>query len=353
MTSQGIRVDAAVLGAGSWGTALAHLLHRNGHRVRLWSYEEEVVHSIRETRENHSYLPGIRLPPELLASGRLDEVVPGAELVVSVSPAQFVQQVMRRAAPYLDPKAVVVSASKGIEIESLRRMDEVIRHLLPSTAMNRLAVLSGPSFAAEVARGQPTAIVAASERREARDEVQRIFSSSTFRVYTNADPIGVGLAGALKNVIAVAVGVSAGLEFGHNTQAALVTRGLAEITRLGVAMGAQTPTFYGLAGIGDLMLTCTGELSRNRSVGTRLGRGETLESILSDMKSVAEGVRTTPAAYALAKRFQVEMPIVGQVHAILEEGRAPLEAVRELMLREPGPESEDSPESEAAAANNT
>ena len=339
MTS-GAPVDAAVIGAGSWGTALAHLLSRNGHRVRLWSYEREVEAELRESRENRSYLPGIRIPEAVEVSGEFEDVLPRAELVVSVSPAQFVGEVMGEAARYMDPGALVVSASKGIETHSLRRMEEVLRAVLPPGATERLAILSGPSFAAEVAEGQPTAVVAASESREARLEVQRVFGSPSFRVYTNPDVLGVELGGALKNVIALAAGVCAGLGFGHNTQAALITRGLAEITRLGVAMGAETSTFYGLAGIGDLVLTCTGELSRNRTVGIRLGRGEALEGILEDMHAVAEGVATTPATYALSQRFAVEMPIVGQMHAILEEGKAPLAAVEELMLRDPRPEPE-------------
>ncbi len=340
MTAKGHLVDAAVVGAGSWGTALAHLLHRNGHCVRLWSYEEDLARSIEELGENQSYLPGIAFPPEIRVSNQLDEVVSGAELIISVSPAQFVDRVMREAAPAVDPGALVVSASKGIEIPTLRRMDEVLEEIFSPHMAKRLVVLSGPSFASEVAGGQPTAIVAASESAEARLEVQRVFRSPTFRVYTNPDVVGVGLGGALKNVIALASGVCAGLDFGHNTQAALLTRGLAEITRLGVAMGAKTSTFYGLAGIGDLVLTCTGELSRNRMVGTRLGRGESLETILSEMTAVVEGVRTTFAAHELAKRFEVEMPIVSQVYAILKEGKAPLDAVGDLMLRDPRSESD-------------
>ncbi len=336
---QGV-VEAAVVGAGSWGTAIAHLLHRNGHRVRLWSYEKDVVESIRETGENQSYLPGVVIPHGVLVSSEISEVVSGARLVVSVAPAQFVGRVMQEAASHIDPNALVVSASKGIEIETLRRMDEVLGEILPGSIVERLVVLSGPSFAAEVARGQPTAVVAASEVPAARLEVQRFFRSPTFRVYTNSDVVGVELGGALKNVIALAAGVCAGLEFGYNTQAAVLTRGLAEITRLGVAMGAQTSTFYGLAGIGDLVLTCTGRLSRNRTVGVRLGQGDALEAILSEMKAVAEGVRTTPAVHALSKRFGVEMPIVDQVYAILEEEKDPLSAVQELMLRDPRSESD-------------
>jgi len=338
MKREGASVRAAVIGAGSWGTALAHLLHLNGHVVRLWSLEDEVVRAIRDTGENRKYLPGVPLSPQIQVSGKLEDVISGAQLVVSVSPAQFVGEVMALAAPYVDPTACLVSASKGIEIASLRRMAEVLADIFPRQR-DRMVALSGPSFAAEVARGQPTAVVAASHSHEARVEAQRIFRSDTFRVYTNPDMIGVELGGALKNVIALAAGVSSGLGFGQNTQGALITRGLAEITRLGVAMGAQTSTFYGLAGIGDLVLTCTGHQSRNRSVGTRLGQGDSIDDILSEMNAVAEGVRTAPAAHALGKKFQVEMPIIEQMYAILEEGKPPLEAVKELMLRDPRSES--------------
>ena len=341
--SAGPPIDAAVVGAGSWGTALAHLLHRNGHRVRLWSFEEEVARCVREEGENRRYLPGIALPSEIQVSTDLAHTVSGAELVVSVSPAQFVGAVMRQATPYLDPDCLLVSASKGIEIDTQRRMGEVLEGLLPGDGLDRVVILSGPSFASEVARGQPTAVVAASTSKSARLEVQRVFRSESFRVYTHSDVIGVDIAGSLKNVIALGAGVCAGLDFGHNTQAALITRGLAEITRLGIAMGASTSTFYGLAGIGDLVLTCTGNLSRNRTVGLRLGRGETLEAILADMTAVAEGVRTAAAARALAKRFNVEMPIIEQVNAILEGTRPPLDAVRELMLRDPRSETEEDP----------
>lgn len=332
-------VDAAVIGAGSWGTALAHLLDRNGHGVRLWSFEEEVTREMITTRENKTYLPGVRLSSAVRVSSRLGETVTGADWIVSVSPSQFVADVMGEAAPFIGEDAVVVSASKGIEISTLRRMDEILADALPEPIARRLVVLSGPSFAVEVARGQPTAVVAASASRDARLEAQRIFSSPSFRVYTNPDVIGVELGGALKNVIALAAGVSHGLGFGSNTQAALITRGLAEITRLGVAMGADTSTFYGLAGIGDLVLTCTGELSRNRTVGTRLGRGEALQEILSEMKAVAEGVRTTRAVRDLGRRHGVEMPIVEQVYAILENGKAPRDAVQELMTRDPKSEA--------------
>ncbi len=340
MTIQaGEPIRAAVVGAGSWGTALAQLLHRNGHRVSLWTFEEKVARQIRKEGENSTYLPGVVLSPEIQVSSDLEETVSAAELVVSVSPAQHVGEVMGKAAPYLSEDALVVTASKGIEIKTLRRMDEVLNPLLSPPAAERLSVISGPSFAVEVARGLPTAVVAASRSLDARLSVQAIFSSTSFRVYTNSDVLGVELGGALKNVIALAAGVSAGLDFGHNTQAALITRGLAEITRLGVAMGAEAATFYGLAGMGDLVLTCTGDLSRNRGVGVRLGKGEDLSDILASMNAVVEGVRTAPAVHALARRYEVEMPIVDQVCAILEDGKSPRAAVQDLLLRDPKPES--------------
>ena len=331
-------MKAAVVGAGSWGTALALLLHGNGHHVTLWSHEAEVVDTIREVGENRIYLPGVPLPGGLGVTTSLEEGLAGAELVVSVSPAQFVHDVMGRAAPFLRPDAMVVSASKGIEISTRRRMDQVLGDLLPAPIMEHFCVLSGPSFAAEVARSIPTAVVVASRSEPARLRVQELFSSERFRVYTNSDVVGVELGGALKNVIALAAGVAAGLGFGHNTLAALMTRGLAEITRLGVALGAERETFAGLAGMGDLVLTCTGEISRNRTVGTRLGKGEGIEEILAEMRAVAEGVRTAPAVRALAGELRVEMPIVEEVNAILEGTRRPLDAVTNLMLRDPKPE---------------
>lgn len=328
----------AVLGAGSWGTALSSLLAGQGHATTLWALEDEVVSSIRERRENVTYLPDIQLPESLCVTGSVEEAVREADVVVSVSPSQHVRRVMTDAAPHMKDGILVVSASKGIETSSLLRMDQVMGEVLASGRMTEFTVLSGPSFAAEVARGTPTAVVVASHSPEARQRVQKLFQTDTFRVYTNPDVIGVELGGALKNVVALAAGVVAGLGFGHNALAALITRGLAEMTRLGVAVGASRATFSGLAGMGDLVLTCTGDTSRNRTVGFRLGQGESLDAILGKMKAVAEGVRTVEAVQELARLHQVEMPIAREVHAILIEGRDPHEAMRNLMLRDPKPE---------------
>jgi len=330
-------MKAAVIGAGSWGTALALLLHGRGIRTVLWSHDPELPGAVRDSGEN-PYLPGVPIPADLEVTVSLPRALEGAELVVSVSPSQFVGEVMARAAPSLRDDALVVSASKGIEMKTLRRMDEVLSSVLSPSVMERFCVLSGPSFAAEVARGVPTAVVVASHSRDARLRAQEHFSTERFRVYTSPDVVGVELGGAVKNVIAIAAGVVAGLGFGYNTQAALLTRGLAEITRLGVALGAEPETFSGLAGMGDLVLTCTGELSRNRSVGVRLGQGETLPEILGDMRAVAEGVRTTAGVHALAEHHDVEMPIVHQVNELLEGRTTPEEAMQTLMLRGPKPE---------------
>lgn len=328
-----------VVGAGSWGTALAALLAKRGHDVTLWSFEADVAAGIREGRVNAVYLPGVVLPASLRATAELEDAVAGAEVVVSVSPSQFVRSVMQRAAPHVAADALVVSASKGIEVATLQRMDQVLSETLGRGLRARFAVLSGPSFAGEVAREDPTAVVAASDDAEVARRVQALFQTPWFRVYTNTDVVGVELGGALKNVIALAAGATAGLGFGHNTLAALITRGLAEITRLGVAQGAQAATFAGLAGMGDLVLTCTGEESRNRTVGYRLGRGERLEAILGEMRAVAEGVKTAGAVHDLARRHGVEMPISEEVYRILAEGRSVSEALHSLLAREPKPEA--------------
>lgn len=325
---------ATVIGAGAWGTALAMVLVERGHDVTIWSYEADVASKINETHRN-PYLTDVELPAALSSTHDLRSAVSGAELVVSVSPSQVVRSVMEVAGPEIADDALLISASKGIELGSLMTMDEVLSQLVSPSVMERFCVLSGPSFAGEVARGAPTAVVVASHREDAAQRAQAMFQTPWFRVYTNVDVLGVEIAGALKNVIALAAGVTAGLGHGHNTTAALITRGLAEIARLGVAMGAKDATFYGLAGMGDLVLTCTGSLSRNRTVGYRLGRGEPLADILSDMTAVAEGVKTAEAVHELAGRHGVEMPIAEQVYAIVHEGRSPEEAVRALMLRDP------------------
>jgi glycerol-3-phosphate dehydrogenase (NAD(P)+) len=328
---------AAVVGAGAWGTALAMVLREKGHDVRIWSYEPEVAASINERLRN-PYLEEVVLPEGLRAESDLASAVRDAELVLSVSPSQVVRAVMTEAAPHVSRDVLLVSASKGIELGSLLRMDQVLSEVLGPERMERFCVLSGPSFAHEVAERAPTAVVVASGGEEVALRAQEAFQTPWFRVYTNLDVVGVELGGALKNVVALAAGVAAGLGYAHNTAAALVTRGLAEMSRLGVAMGARPATFYGLAGMGDLVLTCTGALSRNRTVGYRLGQGESLTSILDDMTAVAEGVKTARAVHELARRHGVEMPIAEQVYAIVEEGRSPDEALRALMLRDPKPE---------------
>ncbi len=327
----------AVLGAGAWGTALATVLAEGDHETWLWSYEEEVAEAIGRDGEN-PYLAGVRLPPSLQASADMARVLDGASLVVSVSPSQVVRPVLQAAAPLLADDALLVSASKGIELGTLLRMDEVAAEVLGPAIGDRFAVLSGPSFAKEVAQRQPTAVVVASKAANVRQAVQEAFQTPWFRVYTNPDVVGVELGGAVKNVIALAAGMTAGLGYAHNSTAALITRGLAEITRLGVAMGAQQATFYGLAGVGDLVLTGTGGLRRNRTVGYRLGAGETLDAILGEMTAVAEGIKTARAVHDLASKHGVEMPIAEQVYAIVEQGKTPAEALRDLMLRDPKPE---------------
>ena len=325
----------AVIGAGAWGTALGMLLaEKDEFTVTLWSFEADVAESINDVHENR-YLPGVRLPEALRAETDLSRTLKGASVVISASPAQVVREVMTEAASNVPTDALVVSASKGIEISTLLRMDEVLGQILPEQIMDRFCVLSGPGFAKEVAGHAPTAVVIAGRTTEAAKEAQKIFQRPYFRIYTNTDIVGVELGGALKNVVALAAGITSGLGYGHNTIAAVITRGLAEMTRLGVAMGGERATFSGLAGMGDLLLTCTGDLSRNRTVGYRLGQGESLEAILSDMKAVAEGVKTTESVYELARGCGVEMPIVEQVYAILKEDVMPEEALQMLMLREP------------------
>jgi glycerol-3-phosphate dehydrogenase (NAD(P)+) len=326
----------AVIGAGAWGTGLAIVLARRGtHQIRLWANETEVVESIERSRINERFLPGFVLSEKITATSDLSTALDAAEMVVSVMPSQHCRVLFERMAPTLRPEMLLVSCTKGLEDGTLLRMTEVIADVLRGRSfVPRVAALSGPSFAKEAARGDPTAVTAASDDSEVSRLVQGAFSDSRFRVYTNDDVIGVELGGALKNIIAIAAGVCDGLGLGHNSVAALITRGLAEVARLVVACGGRLDTMAGLAGLGDLVLTCTGDLSRNRSVGVELGKGRKLPDIIDGMRgAVAEGVFTTKAAVGLARKKKVEMPITEQMFAILENGKGPQQAIEELMTR--------------------
>lgn len=343
----------AVIGGGAWGTGLAIVLGRKGtHQVRLWAHEPEVCDSINRNHVNERFLPGARIPDSVSATNDLKAVLEGVEIIISVMPSQHCRQLFARMRSYIPRRALIVSATKGIEEGTLQRMSEVIEQVLtsdkgvegaPPSARSLgqggdfdfpIGALSGPSFAQEVARGDPTAITIASQSSDLLRIVQQEFSDPSFRVYTNSDVVGVELGGALKNIIAIAAGICDGLGLGHNSVAALITRGLAEMTRLVVACGGRAETMAGLAGLGDLVLTCTGGLSRNRSVGVELGRGKKLPEIIAGMHGmVAEGVFTTTAAVGLAHARGVEMPITEQMHAILHDGKSPKEAIQELMAR--------------------
>ena len=320
-----------VLGAGAWGTALADLLARNGHETVLWAFEPDVVESIERDHRNPRFLPSAALASSLRAHGDIAAALAGAELVCVATPSQHLRTILRRGAPAIAKRAIVAVASKGIERDTLALMSEAVADEAPG---HSVVALSGPSFAAEVAARQPTAIVAASDDPLAAERTQEAFSNNHFRIYTHDDVIGVELGGSLKNVMAVATGICEGAGFGFNSRAALITRGLAEMTRLGTAIGAKPATFAGLAGIGDLVLTCTGSLSRNRAVGIAVGQGSTLEAALAGKETVAEGVGTTNSALALAEREGVEMPIVSMVYRVLFEGLPAHRGVTELMARE-------------------
>jgi len=329
--------DIAIIGGGAWGTGIAIVLGRKGtHRVRLWAHETDVCESITQKRVNEKFLPGCRIPDSVTASNDLAATLEGAHIVVSVMPSQHCRALFERMRPLIPPRTLIVSATKGLEEGSLQRVTEVIAEVLRRGDGSAPAVgaLSGPSFAQEVARGDPTAITIASQDSALLRTVQQEFSDPSFRVYTNSDVVGVELGGALKNIVAIAAGICDGLGLGHNSVAALITRGLAEMTRLVVACGGRTETMAGLAGLGDLVLTCTGGLSRNRSVGVELGRGQKLPEIIAGMHGmVAEGVFTTSAAVGLAHARKVEMPITEQMHAILHQEKSPREAIQVLMSR--------------------
>src|SRR5689334_15675669 len=328
----------AVIGAGAWGTALAKHLADKGLAVTLWAYEREVLDSIAIKRENQLFLPGVTLPGALHVTNVLAEAVEGCDGVLFVVPSHVARLVLQQLCPLMSRPLPIVSATKGVEEDTFKLMTQVIGDLLPPVMHDGLMVLSGPSFAMEVSQGQPTALCLAGSNAALVESFQTAFMTSTLRIYADSDVIGVQLGGSLKNVMALAAGVVDGLGLGHNTRAAMITRGLAEMVRLGMAMGADPRTFYGLSGVGDLVLTCTGALSRNHHVGVRLGQGERLERILEGMQAVAEGVRTSRAAAGLALRHGVEMPIVREINAVLFEGKSCRKAVSDLMERVAKPE---------------
>jgi glycerol-3-phosphate dehydrogenase (NAD(P)+) len=322
-----------VVGAGSWGTALAHLLAQKGFAIDLWVFEDEVRRQIETGRENKAFLPGVILPVNLTPTGDLKTATEGKNVILMVVQSHFFRQTAERFARWVAPDTIVVSASKGIENQTHLTMTGVLREVLPNHDAGRFAALSGPSFAKEVARNVPTAVTVASKDPHTAVFLQQIFATPLMRVYTHQDLVGIELGGAVKNVIAIAAGVIDGLGLGLNTRAALITRGLAEIRRLGVGMGADPATFSGLAGVGDLILTCTGDLSRNHTVGKKLGEGMKLDQILAEMTMVAEGVRTAKSVYNLSKELGVEMPISHEIYHILYDDVSPQEALHRLMTR--------------------
>lgn len=323
----------AVIGAGSWGTALAIVAARNQHKVKLWAREPEVATQINRDRRNPFYLCEFELPHNIQATTSLEDAIEGAHFALLVLPSHAMREIVGRLRPRLRSELVLVSAAKGVENSTLMRMEEVVADVLREKFIPNYVALSGPSFAIEVAKGDPTAIVAASSNRESSELIQHSLSSSLFRIYTNTDVVGVELGGAVKNVVAIAAGIVRGLDFGTNAVAAIITRGLAEMTRLALAQGAKVETMAGLAGLGDLVLTCTGELSRNRHVGVELGRGRRLADIIGEMREVAEGVKSTKSIYELGQRLGIEMPITANIHALLYEDKPALDAANELMGR--------------------
>ena len=322
-------LEIGVIGAGSWGTALSLLLAGKGHRVDLWVYEEDLCDTMNLDRENQVYLPGFKLPNNIRSSSSLQEVVAGKKIILVVVPTHVLRSTLSTVKTFIDPDCLIINASKGIENESLLPIHKVIEETLPDCSS--LAVLSGPTFAREVAQGNPSAIVAAAQHQETAEKVQDIFGTDKMKVFTSTDLMGVEIGGALKNVIAIATGISDGLKLGFNTRAALINRGLVEITRIGTAMGARPETFSGLSGMGDLVLTCTGDLSRNRTVGLKLGEGLKLNEIIASMKMVAEGVRTVTSAYQLKNKFDIQASIIEETYRVLHEGKNPQAAMKDLM----------------------
>jgi glycerol-3-phosphate dehydrogenase (NAD(P)+) len=331
-------MSITVLGAGAWGTALGKVLSAKGERVTIWTWPAEIAEQINQGHENRSFLPGVPLGDGLRATPDMGEALRGADLVILALPSQALRSVVREARAHIPPGAAVVSGTKGIENDSLMLMREVLIDVMGDGSEKRVAALSGPSFAKEVALGLPTALVVASSSQEVTAAVQQRCATERFRVYTSDDPIGVEVGGALKNVIAIATGASDALGYGHNARAALITRGIAEIARLTMAKGGNALTLAGLAGLGDLVLTCTGDLSRNRTVGTEMGRGKSLREVLDGLGHVAEGVTTAKSAYELSQRIGVDMPITLGVYQVLYENKPLRQAVSDLMSRQPRPE---------------
>jgi len=329
-------MKTTVIGDGGWGTALAMVLERNGHDVTVWGPFPDELEAIAENAENKTYLPGVPIPAGIRWTADREAAVAGTDLVVLVVPSRFYKPVVESFKPFLAPNTLIVSATKGLDEQTYERMSTVAENILGRP----IAVLSGPSHAEEVARGVPSAVTIAAADLEIATQIQQFFVNKTFRVYTLDDTVGVELGGALKNVIAIAAGIGDGMGFGDNSKAALMTRGLAEISRLGAALGAKPETFSGLSGIGDLMVTCMSRHSRNRGVGERLGKGESLEEIMASMKMVAEGVWNCQAAKELADQLGVPVPITEQVNAVVHEGKDPRQAVMDLMTRTPKPEQD-------------
>ncbi len=327
--------DIGILGAGSWGTALGVLLDSNGHRVTMWEFNEDAARRLTETRENVDFLPGVPISDSITFTSKLNEAVENKEIVLVMLPSHVVRSVAEQLPGVLNNDVILVSGSKGIENDSLLRMSEVLVQTIPEIAVEQVVSLSGPSHAEEVGRGIPTLVVAGSVNPDAACRIQEVFMSPVFRVYANIDLVGVELGGALKNVIAIAAGICDGVGFGDNTKAALLNRGIVEITRLGTAMGADRMTFAGLSGMGDLIVTCMSRHSRNRHVGEEIGKGKTLKQILEDMVMVAEGVRTTRSVHDLACKNSVDMPISEQVYQVLFQEKDPKKAVYDLMTRDP------------------
>ncbi len=323
----------SVIGGGSWGSAFSVHLGRKGIKTKIWIREAEVYESASRTKENKTFLPGIEFPPSVSFYNQLEQALKNTDVLFIAVPSEYCRKMYEKMSPFLHKDQTIVSLTKGIEYESLKSMSEVMEDVFDSEILSKVAVLSGPSFAREVAESHPTAVVVASKNAEIAREIQLLVSNSYFRAYTSQDIVGVEIAGALKNIIAISAGISDGLNYGSNSLAALITRGIAEITRLGTKMGAKPETFSGLAGIGDLVLTCTGRLSRNRHVGYELGKGNSIKDILKEMQMVAEGVITALSARKLAQKYRIEMPICEQMYQILYKDKNPKEALKDLMKR--------------------